>query len=479
MRKHRLVLLAALTGVAVSVQTAQAATPKPHPHRPPPAAKPPSGGAQPSTAGPVVIANDASNLIKHVFVIVQEGHTFDNYFANYPGADGIPAGVVSPDLTSPRAPALPSNVVAAQAAVDGGKMDGFTADPNLAVSPQAHFDPSQVSDYWALAKNGVLMDQYFSAALGGSVPNHLYLFTGQSATQAQYDSPSGLTIPSIADRLTAAGVSWRVYTESVKNQPNLSTYTYHSPKSTERSAAFARLPLLTMPSIVDSPASFANIQDRTHLFTDVAANKAASVSFILPEGDSERAPGSISDGQDRVVGVVNAIASSPEWSSSAIIITWSDWGGWYDHVAPPKVDADGEGLRVPTIVLSPYARAGTVDHEVADTTSILSLIESLHGLKPLSTRDQKASNLLSAFDFSAPPGKPVHVGQNAVTPITVSAQTRNRLLGVYGSLVGLMLLAAVLFVALPKRETALLVALPKRAAMLLVALARRRRRVGS
>jgi phospholipase C len=468
MRKHRLVLLAAIAGVAVSVQTAQAAAPKPHPHRPPPAAKPPSGGAQPSTAGPVVIANDASNMIKHVFVIVQEGHTFDNYFANYPGAEPLPAGVTSPVLTSPRAPALPANVVAAQTAVDGGKMDGFTADPSLAVSPQAHFDQSQVSDYWTLASKGVLMDHFFSAALGGSVPNHLYLFTGQSVTPSQLTSPAGLTIPSIADRLTAAGVSWRVYTESVKNQPSLSTYTYHSPTSTERSAALARLPLLTLPSVVDNPASFANIQDRTHLFTDVAANKAASVSFILPEGDSERAPGSISDGQDRVVGVVNAIASSPEWSSSAIIITWSDWGGWYDHVAPPKVDADGEGLRVPTIVLSPYARAGTVDHTVADTTSILSLIESLHGLRPLSTRDQKASNLLSAFNFSAAPLSPIRVGQNAATPITVSASTRNRLLGVYGTIVGLLLVAVVL-----------LVLLPKQGAMLLAAIPRRRRRVAS
>ncbi|HEY6377624.1 MAG TPA: alkaline phosphatase family protein [Candidatus Dormibacteraeota bacterium] len=448
MSRRGIVLLAALAGVAVSTQSVQAA--RPHPHRPPPAARAASGGAQPSTGGPVVIAKEASSLIKHVFVIVQEGHTFDNYFANYPGTDGLPAAVSSPALTSPREPALPSNVVAATTAVDSGKMDGFTNDPS--VKPQAHYAQSQVYSYWQLAQKGVLMDRYFSAALGGSVPNHLYLFTGQTLTPKQDSSPSGITTPSIADRLTAAGVSWRVYTEAVKNQPSLSSYTYHSPPSTERSSALARLPLLAMPSIVDKPSSFANIVDRTHLFTDVAANQAASVSFILPGGDSERAPGSITDGQDRVVGIVNAIATSPVWSSSAIILTWSDWGGWYDHVAPPHVDADGEGLRVPTIVLSPYARAGTVDHQVADTTSILALIETLHGLKPLSTRDQNASNLLTAFDFSAPPGKPVVVGQNAATPITVSSQTRNRLLAIYGSIVAVMVIAVVLLVALPRRR---------------------------
>jgi phospholipase C len=119
-----------------------------------------------------------------------------------------------------------------------------------------------------------------------------------------------------------------------------------------------------------------------------------------------------------VQGIIDAIMRSSSWSSSAIILTWSDWGGYYDHVPPPQLDADGYGFRVPAIVISPYGRRGYVDHTVADFTSILKLIERLHGLSPLTARDAMAPDLSTAFDLQH--------GPRAATPVSLSRSTSTR-----------------------------------------------------
>ena len=126
-----------------------------------------------------------------------------------------------------------------------------------------------------------------------------------------------------------------------------------------------------------------------------------AVAFVKPLGENNEHPGyaTLAKGQQHVADLVAAIQASPQWKSTAIIVTYDDFGGRWDHVAPPKVDRWGPGTRVPALLISPFAKKGTVNHEVFDTTSILKLIETRWNLKPLSDRDAKAGDLLTAFQF--------------------------------------------------------------------------------
>jgi phospholipase C len=383
----------------------------------------------PSDSSPI---DAAIGTIRHVFVIVQEGHTFDSYFGAYPGANGLPAARVSQvadpknaasrsitgtHLQAGKASALSSVAATARVAYDGGKMDGFVAAQTArgigGSESLGQYERSDLSYYWQLADDYVLMDQFFSSAMAGSLENHLFLFSGKSLAFKDRRSTGGYEVATIFDRLDAAHVSWMVYVR--QHDPTL-TY-----KNLKGNGPFVpevvRVPLLDMPSFVDNPARLARIVERNRLFGDLGANNAPQVAYIFPGGDSERPPANVAEGQSRVKGIIDAIMRSSAWSSSAIVLTWSDWGGYYDHFAPPQVDRDGYGFRVPAIVMSPYSKRGYVDHTVADFTSILKMIERLHGLPPLTARDANAADLSSAFDLVGPP-RPAVLGplRGSITP---------------------------------------------------------------
>lgn len=354
-----------------------------------------------------------ANRIQHLFVIVQEGHTFDSYFATYPGADGADPNLASvpadPTVAgSPLVPlahlegrpaALAADLSSARTALHGGRMDGFagaqTARGHDPAQSLGYYDGGDLPLYWSLAKHNVLMDRFFSSALGGSLSNHLYLFTGQTVDSAHLRQPDVYTMPTIFDRLDGAGVSWKVYTRNYDP-----TQTYHRPNAAAGPEA-TRLPLLAMPSIVDQPARFARLVDQRQLFEDLLSEGGVpAVSYVLPGGDSERPPSSIELGQRHVADTIEAIERSAAWATSAIVLTWSDWGGYYDHVSPPHVDPAGYGFRVPALVISPFARAGAVDHTTSDLTSILALVERVYGLAPLGPRDAAAADLTTTLDLS-------------------------------------------------------------------------------
>jgi phospholipase C len=375
----------------------------------------------------------AAKDIQHLFVIVQEGHTFDNYFAGYPGADAVNGNVLVPVDTKNPAKGLVQGGVfqpqdghpaplsttdaAARQAFDGGKMDGFynaqTARGLNGFDSLKRYSDSELAYYWALANNYVLMDHFFSSAMAGSVENHLYLMAGRSLTPRERAAAGGYNLPTIFDRLDAANVSWTVYVRQHDPKLNYQNLGGAGPFVPE----VVRVPLLEMPSFVNDPARSARIVERSRLFADLNANRAPQVSYIFPNGDSERAPGSVTEGQSRVQGIIDAIMRSPEWATSAVILTWSDWGGYYDHVAPPQLDGFGYGFRVPAILISPYSRHGFVDHTMADFTSILKLIEGLHNLAPLTKRDAAASDLGSAFNFDAAPRLATSVAERPLTVV--------------------------------------------------------------
>ncbi len=409
----------------------------------------------PSAAGPVSISPDAAERIKHVFVIMQENHTFDNYFGTYPNADGIPANTkvpldpsnpssatVSPyHLGSTRTPDLDHGSQTARIAIDGGKMDGFIKAQTVRTLPGTtavgYYEGRDLALYWQLASDYVLADRFFSSARGGSLENHQYAVSARASGFGEQIPATGLSMPTIFDRLDATQVSWKFYVKHYT--PDV---TYHNVKSGDpRDSQVAWVPILAMPAFVDNPSRFANIVDLSTLYSDLAQGTVPSVSYIVQGGTSEHPPGDIGHGQQAVAAIVSAIMRSPAWSSSAIIVTWDDWGGWYDHVEPPQVDADGYGLRVPTLIISPYARHGFIDHTTADFTSILKLIERLHGLAPLTTRDEHASDLLEAFDFTQSPGVP----SPPYPALTLKATARgglntSRLLLAYSVAIGLALL---------------------------------------
>jgi phospholipase C len=415
-------------------------------------------GPQVSHSGPVLINSQAAAKIKHVFVIMQENHTFDNYFGTFPGADGLSAGLsvpVNPGATAGavvepyhlpnlRTQDLDHSEITARNAFNSGRMDGFVAaqqDRNLPGSlALGYYDSTDIPFYWDLAKEYVLADRFFSSAMGGSLANHQYWVAGMDSGKGESIPAEGIQLTTIFDRLQNAGFSWKFY---VKNyDPSLNFR--HIVPSNPRNSEIAWVPLLTIPSVVDDPSKMARIQDLGNLYHDLADGTAPSVSYIIQGGTSEHPPGHVGNGQNATVGIITAIMRSQEWKDSAIVLTWDDWGGWYDHVVPPQVDADGYGFRVPTLIISPYAKQGYILKETADFTSILKFIETLHGLAPLTSRDESATDLMAAFDFEQVPRVPSQpqppADAGGFPLLAARGPSPVTLLGMYGVIGGLALL---------------------------------------
>jgi acid phosphatase len=220
--------------------------------------------------------------------------------------------------------------------------------------------------------------------------------------------------PTIGDRLNDAGVSWKWYSggwnDALAGNPDPLYKFHHNPFAYY--ANFAPYnPDGTLNPATTGPN--AHLQDETNFFTDLSNNQLPAVSFVKPIGENNEHPGytDLVTGQQHVADIVHAIQSSPEWAHTAIIITYDENGGRWDHVTPPQRDQWGDGTRVPTIVISPYARRGYVDHTEHDTLSILKTIEDRFGLTPLNERDANASSLASSFQPIQPqaPGPDQHV----------------------------------------------------------------------
>jgi phospholipase C len=344
----------------------------------------------PRRAGHAVPRPADRTAITKIVVVLQENHTFDNYFGTYPGVDGtagknllVPATSGGPPSVGPNhSPTLTPadmnhNWASAHADYDGGKMDGFVVSEG-GPGTMAYFDRRDIGRYWAAADQYVLCDRYFTSAMTESAPNHLFLAAGTCGGLQDDNVPATITVPPVFAGLDAKGVSWNVY--GFTTWYKRFDYVQRTPAASSKfrtSAAFA---------------------------TDLANGTLADVSWIIgAAGGSEHPPANIQAGEASVAdGVINALGKSPYWPSVAVFVTWDDFGGFYDHVAPAQVDAFGYGFRVPCLVASPYARVGFVDHTVNDHTSILKFIENRYGLPALSTRDAAANDLSEAFDFTSP-----------------------------------------------------------------------------
>jgi phospholipase C len=200
-------------------------------------------------------------------------------------------------------------------------------------------------------------------------------------------------MPTIGDRLTAKGVSWGWFSEGWT-----STMAGRAPDG----FAYHHQPFVYFANYAEGTAGrIDHLRDLGSFDLAALGGLLPAVSFIEPlETHTEHPGNSILAGEREVMRIINEVRNGPNWSDAAIIITYDENGGFWDHVPPPKVDRWGPGTRVPTIVISPYAKKGYVDHTIYDTTSILALIEHRFALQPLSTRDGLAIDMQNAFDFS-------------------------------------------------------------------------------
>jgi phospholipase C len=427
-----------------------------------------------TAASPTPTAAQAAGKISHVIVVMQENRSFDTYFGTYPGADGLPTknGQFSVCVHDPATNRCvypfhdaaqvnsggPHSAVNATAVVDGGKMDGFIQQAEagrrgcvVAQNPactagvedvMGYHDAREIPNYWAYAHNFVLQDHMFEPNASWSLPQHLFMVSEWSAHCANASPQSCVnalqspgTPPDFGGRVPPTyawtdlsyllyknSVSWKYYVQSGV-EPDCRNDGADCPpvnQNAKTPGIWNPLPYFTT---VRQDGQLANVTDVTNYYKDARAGTLPAVSWIDPSGpNSEHPPARVDAGQAWVTSLVNAAMQGPEWSSTAIFLSWDDWGGFYDHVVPPTVDQNGYGLRVPGIVISPWARAGLIDHQVLSHDAYVKFIEDvfLGGKRLDPTTDgrpdprpdvrenaQQLGNLMADFDFKQTPRPPL------------------------------------------------------------------------
>jgi phospholipase C len=394
-----------------------------------------------------VAANDGSALhVKHIVLIVQENRSFDNLFATFQGADGATSGKRHDGRTiqltmKNLAGAYDINHDWKTYAVesDHGKMDGFDlckiSGTKCGTYAYQYVNPNQIQPYWTLAQQYALADHMFATQGSGSFSAHQDLIAGTTAINSTQsvidypsewtswgcDAPSG-TVTSLMDRnkdylyqqgpfpcltyptgtlanlLDAKQVTWKYYAPTYK--PNYSGGLWN---------AFAAI------HDVRYGPDWNNISTpETNILTDITNNSLPQLSWVIPEqpiSDHPNGPKGADNGPSWVAQVVNAIGQSSYWNSTAVIIVWDDWGGFYDHEPPPPLDktADGTvyglGFRVPMIVVSPFVPKGEISHTQYEFGSILKFVEGTFKLGSLGTTDARAVSIGNVFNFKQSPRK--------------------------------------------------------------------------
>ncbi|MCQ6281261.1 alkaline phosphatase family protein [Bacillus sp. EB600] len=358
--------------------------------------------------------------------------------------------------------------------VDGGKMDKFyqvnhdsgkpTDTNDKGLLAMSYFDYNDIPAYWQYAQHYALADNYFQPVYGPSTPGALYLVAGQSGNGSQTssntnpnsqitgdpspkngpfggDSTNGLkynlTYTNIGDELSAANQSWAWYAggwDAAKADPTSDEAKKYSPHHN---------PFQYFQNYEDGKYNN-NLKDYNNFAQDIKSGSLPEVSFIKAGYGDDEHPGtgnqSTPSAEEFTVDTINEIMNSPYWKDTAIIVTYDEGGGFYDHVAPPTVTPNADGLqgdgpRVPAIVISPYAKENYVSHVQYDHTSILKFLEWNYNLPALNSKDTNANNILDMFDFKHPNFLPYMYNDGDLTNQSangtlVKVQLNNALLGV-------------------------------------------------
>ncbi|GAC1321739.1 MAG: hypothetical protein NVS2B16_04790 [Chloroflexota bacterium] len=380
---------------------------------------------------------EARYPIKHIVIIDKENHSFDNIFGRFPGADGATtAGVASGKTYSLNH--TPDHTLldighagdSAAFAMNQGRMDRFDQLPGAIQNghdiADSQYFAADIPNYWRYARAFTLDDHFFTTISGPSFPNHLVTIAATSANTV--DNPRGqihhawgcdggpysivttvdprtghralvkpcFDLPTLADTMQRYHVSWKYYAPG----PYKSGYIWSS--------------FDAIRHIRYSHLWHDNVPSDTQFIKDAQANRLPAVSWLVTnEEKSEHPPYSMCVGENWTVDQINAVMKSKQWKSTLIVMTWDDFGGFYDHVAPPKLDYISLGPRVPTIIISPYARPHFVDHHRMEFDSILKFIEDAYGLPSLTDRDAHATSLWTSLNFSQRPLPPLTLKRRA------------------------------------------------------------------
>jgi phospholipase C len=400
------------------------------------------GGGGASGAAPVLPPPPPAQRGKyftHIVVLIQENRSFDNFFATFPGADGTTIGKTHNGTRRLREANLYSPVD-----LDNGytywrpdcnagsngrcRMNGFDTVRNAGAPGTyvyQYVNPAQIKPYWSMARRYVLADHFFQTQGSGSFTAHQDLIRGGTninPSESLIDSPTGspwgcdapqgtvtslitvfnhyepdagpypcLPYETLRDLLDAANVSWRYYAPAVGQATGGDNWN-----------AFDAIKAVRFGSEWTTNV----IWPETKVFTDIGRNSIPGVAWVIPDLENSDHPGQRSDtGPSWVAQVVNAIGHSPAWDTTAILILWDDWGGWYDHVPPPgSRRSGGLGFRVPLIVVSPFAKTGYVSHNQYEFGSIVRFIEDNWSLGRLGTTDATSADFVNDFfDFKQKP----------------------------------------------------------------------------
>ena len=379
--------------------------------------------------------------IDHVVVIVKENHTFDNYFGSFPGAEGTTmCQLKGSTIPCPHAPdKTPRDLCHEHSCAltdwNGGQMNGWEdvsgSNSNNDYLAWAQYQESDIPNYWTYAKTFTLADHFFADVLGPSFPGHTFVLAAQ-AGWADGNPPTNVThpywgcdeamtdtvpvlqgggctetnvfpcfkIPSLPDVLPT-GITWKFYGTNFYVLPEIWS-------------------MFDAINTIRNGQGWSNVVNASEFTTDVQNGTLPNVTWLVDQDFADEHPdvGGVCAGENWTVGYVNQIMQSPYWSHTAILFTMDDFGGWYDHVAPPRqygCDATspyGLGFRLPLIVISPYAKPGYIMKDVAEQASIPRFIEKIFGAPALSTldpaaQDGQANDLMSAFDFTQTPLPPL------------------------------------------------------------------------
>jgi phospholipase C len=373
--------------------------------------------------------------IKRVVYIIKENRTFDHLFGRFPGANGVTAGMdrgFERLLTPATRGAIPEDIEhcyeCALEAWNGGRNDGFNRNAAADRSAYTQFLPEDLPNYWYWADRYVLLDNFFTSAHGPSFPNHLYAIAAQSG--GAHDNPiqdqellrkrhqttglfkawgcdsvdgayleivdgSGdvdrvfpcLDIETAGDLLDRRSIPWAFYSAT----PYQNGYLWSAYSAIHRYRG-------------DAERWRRHVFPVDNLVRDIREDRLPPVTWVTPRFEvSEHPEYPFCWGERWTTTVLNALMESPGWSHTAVFLTWDDYGGFYDHVPPPQVDRFGFGLRVPMLVLSPFAKEGHVSHELGEFSSVLRFVEDNWALPQLTDRDRRATPLLDAFDFARRP----------------------------------------------------------------------------
>jgi len=444
-------------------------------------------GSESRDARAAAIDHNPIGKIEHVVVIMQENRSFDSYFGTFPGARGIPMknGVPTVCVPDPKAGLCrkpfhdsrmrhgggPHSAKNAKADVNGGRMDGFiqqalhapnrcknpndpVCTPSSAKDVMGYHDEREIPNYWAYAREFVLQDRMFQPNLSWSLPAHLFMVSAWSARCSRANDPfsckNALSGPvnspdaleggepphfawtDLTYLLNRAGVSWGYYVFK-GGEPDCAedAALMCEPKKQSEKTPGIWNPLPYFDTVRKNKQR-RNVKSISRFYEAARDGSLPAVSWVIPnDRTGEHPPSRVNVGQSYVTGLINALMSGPEWSSTAIFLSWDDWGGMYDHVKPPQVDRNGYGLRVPGLVISPYARKGFIDHQVLSHDAYIKFIEDLFlGGQRLDPETDgrpdprptvretvtKLGDLRRDFDFSQPPRPPLLLDPHPQSP---------------------------------------------------------------